>query len=194
MGVDERDVGIYDYVGPELSGIGGVLKRKPVDFQVNEIDEHGSVVCLEADVDAARDALTASADECEHTRFTLRKERMDTLRAISELSDQLGVPSRNFGFAGLKDFRAVTTQEMTVRGVSSHDLSAVEHPHLRIGHARPSARKMWLGQLGGNRFRLVLRDARGGPIAVQGGAPVGATARLRQLLRASALRRLRLAE
>ena len=78
-----------------------------------------------------------------------------------DLGKQLGVPVRNFGFAGLKDHRAVTCQQLTVRGVPSSSLLRASHPHFRIGKARRVQSPLKLGQLGGNRFRILLRDVRG---------------------------------
>ena len=74
----------------------------------------------QADDDGGSDFDGKEADGEEASwfvRFTLRKERMDTLGAIAMLSKQLEVPVRSFGFAGLKDHRAVTTQEMLTAGV-----------------------------------------------------------------------------
>eukprot|EP00966_Prymnesium_polylepis_P174652 4042009-Prymnesium_polylepis.1 len=54
-----------------------------------------------------------SSDPQGVVRFVLAKERMDTLGAIGELAALLNVPSRNFSFAGLKDFRAITAQRVS---------------------------------------------------------------------------------
>ena len=109
------------------------------------------------------------------TRFTLRKERMDTLGAIGILSAQLEVPQRAFGFAGLKDHRAITTQEMTVRGVSPAAVRAASHSHFELGGCRRVERPLRLGQHGGNRFRIVVRGASGS--AAQLDASLGALRR-----------------
>ena len=43
----EADVGIAEYASPGVSGIGGVLKRLPTDFRVNELDVNGGEVTLD---------------------------------------------------------------------------------------------------------------------------------------------------
>lgn len=159
------------------------------DFQVNELDCAGCEVVLDekmlngkvgSEGKSNLSASTAMADEEYYdnfdnkdkydadsvglwvVRFTLRKERMDTLGAIAMLSRQLCVPVRSFGFAGLKDHRAVTTQEMTVSGVEPAALRVAEHHAFTIGNIRTVERPLKLGQLGGNRFRLRLRGVHGG--------------------------------
>ena len=161
----ERSVGICEYVSQALPGIGGVVKARPSDFQVNEISIAGNeVIISEAAIDEGRaDEQSESTDDApdQFTRFTLRKERMDTFGAIAEMARQLEVPARSFGFAGLKDFRAVTTQEMTVRGVPPAAVRVLVHSHLQVSSCRKVARSLRLGQLSGNRFRIVLRSCHG---------------------------------
>ncbi|KAL3903897.1 MAG: hypothetical protein SGPRY_011493 [Prymnesium sp.] len=100
-------------------------------------------------------------DGKQFVRFVLTKERMDTLGAVGELAELLDVPSRCFGFAGLKDNRAITSQRMSVKGVSPQALQAVSHPSLKISRARRASKQLKLGQLRGNRFRILIRQARG---------------------------------
>ena len=124
---DEHACSIFEYVSPAISGIGGTLKNSPSDFVVSELREDGSEVRLKR-----RPPTTdAPEDDAEYVRFVLRKERVDTFGAIAELSALLGVPSRRFAFAGLKDYHAVTTQEIDVRGVApAPSEAAIEAPLL----------------------------------------------------------------
>ena len=173
----ERLVGIAEYVSPDAPGVGGIIKARPADFQVNELTTADCEVILEeceppgaariiAAVAVPAVQSAAADDDSEElmiTRFTLRKERMDTLGAIAELARQLEVPSRSFGFAGLKDHRAVTTQELTVRGVPPAAVRTAEHSHFQVcvKSCRLVPRALRLGQHGGNRFRIVLRGVDG---------------------------------
>jgi hypothetical protein len=160
--VDERDVGMCEYACPSIASIGGELKRSASDFCVNELDTDGAEVTLnDADASADSSEVGDEVDEPSFVRFVLHKERMDTLVAINELSKQLGVPVRAFGIAGLKDHKAVTAQEVTVRGVTPKAVRAVSHPHFRIGRLRCADNPLNLGQLGGNRFRIALRGVHG---------------------------------
>lgn len=46
QGISEQDVGITQYLHPELKGFKGILKQRYTDFLVNEIDKEGNVVYL----------------------------------------------------------------------------------------------------------------------------------------------------
>lgn len=168
--VDEREVGIVEYVAPTVCGIGGIVKASYADFQVNELDTAMHEVTATADATASQDDSDGSDYEEDGgrslTRFVLHKERMDTLGAVAELSQQLGLPPRAFGFCGLKDHRAITTQAMTVRGSSRAAVRGVQHPRLRVHSVRRASSALKLGMLGGNRFRITLRDARAEPSVV----------------------------
>ena len=192
--LDERDVGILEYVsdGTAIGGTLKRLPEdfivteidatgKPValigrsgvaltsEMAVSECVAERAAPDDGSDDDVGNDQTVESthADssyEPSFTRFVLRKERMDTLGVIAVLAEHFGVPVRSFGFAGLKDHRAITTQAMTVRGVPPSSVLAVSHPHLVIGcDAQHVDKPLKLGMLGGNRFRILVRDVRGTP-------------------------------
>lgn len=50
--------------------------------------------------------------------FTLQKENLETLEAISSMAAALGVLPSDFTYAGIKDKRAITYQSMVVKKVS----------------------------------------------------------------------------
>lgn len=50
--------------------------------------------------------------------FTLRKENLETLEAISYMAAVLGVLPSDFTYAGIKDKRAITYQAMVVKKIS----------------------------------------------------------------------------
>ena len=184
----ERAVGICEYVSATTVPIRGVVKARAADFRVNELRQSGREVVLEAAAGERRERVAGDSDDggggnggyddgsaAPITRFTLCKERIDTLGAIAVLSRQLEVPSRAFGFAGLKDHRAITTQEVTVRGVAPAAVRASSHSHFEIGACCRVPRPLRLGQHGGNRFRIVLRGASGSVAEVE--ASLGALRR-----------------
>lgn len=105
--------------------------------------------------------------------FVLWKRHADTMDAISQLSRALRVPASAFSFAGTKDKRAVTTQRVTVRGVSEARFARANLALVARGRGRrgremiavgdvtalpKGARALGLGDLKGNRFTLALRD------------------------------------
>ncbi|KAK2076832.1 hypothetical protein QBZ16_005058 [Prototheca wickerhamii] len=105
-----------------------------------------------------------------YVRFTLYKENADTQAALAALARRLGVTGRVFGFAGTKDKRGCTTQEVTafrvdparLRGACARLLSGGS---VRLGDYRFCDDQLRLGRLGGNRFSLVLRQVPAGRLA-----------------------------
>ena len=175
--VQEGDVGIHAYAS-QCEGIGGELKTVPADFVVTELLQDGQEVSLEPEGAAAaaaeeevveeeeEEADEEEWDEAMLVRFVLRKEKQDTLGAVADLAEALGVPERAFSYAGLKDFHAVTVQEVVVQGVPPSRLRALQLARLQLGRIRLVERKLRLGECGGNRFRIRLRRLTRGRVAV----------------------------
>ena len=169
-----QDCGILEFAA-STKAIGGALKSSAEDFRVNELTSKGKNEVTWVDgsspdsadesreIAAMRDVTVEDASEPSGIiRFTLQKERMDTLGAIGELAARLNVPVRSFGFAGLKDFRAITTQELTLHGCTAERMRAAVATQLgglrlRICDIRPATRGLKLGECAGNRFRIVIR-------------------------------------
>lgn len=93
-----------------------------------------------------------------HTFFAIRKRNLSTLEAINQIARALHVNSRNFGYAGLKDKRAVTTQVLSIEGVPPEQVLKLELPKIEILWAERHAHKLRVGHLRGNRFEITLRD------------------------------------
>ncbi|KAG7454737.1 hypothetical protein MATL_G00262950 [Megalops atlanticus] len=116
-----------------------------------------------------RPAKKRTAADCEeenvrYTGFTLRKENLETLEAISYMAAALGVLPSDFTYAGIKDKRAVTFQSMVVKKVSPEWLkeksSEFEKRGMQLSHIRPVSEPLHLGRLRGNHFDLIVRDVR----------------------------------
>lgn len=110
------------------------------DFEVTEIPE---------------DAEPPDPDGT-HLWFTVRKEGVSTEVAAARLARALGVSAGAVSFAGRKDAVARTTQRMSVEHVSAEALMSVSLEGLTIEEPTPMRRRIRLGQLAGNRFRLRL--------------------------------------
>ncbi len=93
-----------------------------------------------------------------HTFFAIQKRNVSTLTAINRLARELDVPSRAFGYAGLKDKNAVTTQILSVEGVPPERVLKIEQPTIEVVWAERHAHKLRVGHLRGNRFRITVRD------------------------------------
>ena len=93
-----------------------------------------------------------------HTFFAIRKRHLSTLEAINRIARELHVPTRDFGYAGLKDKNAVTTQVLSVEGVLPERVLRIEDPAIKVLWAEQHAHKLRVGHLRGNRFEITVRD------------------------------------
>ncbi|CAD6333287.1 unnamed protein product [Miscanthus lutarioriparius] len=92
-------------------------------------------------------------------RFHLYKENKDTQEALGVIGKMLGLQPRSFGFAGTKDKRAVTTQQVTVFKVQASRLAALNNRlfGIKVGNFCYVKEGLVLGKLTGNRFTITLR-------------------------------------
>ena len=93
-----------------------------------------------------------------HTYFAIRKRNLSTLEAINRIARELKVPTRDFGYAGLKDKNALTTQILSVEGVAPERILGIEQPDIEVLWAERHTHKLRVGHLRGNRFELTLHD------------------------------------
>ena len=93
-----------------------------------------------------------------HTYFAIRKRNVSTLAAINRIARELQVPTRDFGYAGLKDKNAVTTQVLSVEGIAPERVLRIEQPNIEVLWAERHTHKLRVGHLRGNCFELTLRD------------------------------------
>uniref|UniRef100_A0A671QFP6 Pseudouridine synthase 7 like n=1 Tax=Sinocyclocheilus anshuiensis TaxID=1608454 RepID=A0A671QFP6_9TELE len=84
-----------------------------------------------------------------YTAFTLMKENLETLEAISYMAAVLGVLLSDFTYAGIKDKRAITYQAMVMKKISPERLldkvSEFERRRMQISHVRPVSEPLKLG-------------------------------------------------
>ena len=95
-------------------------------------------------------------------KFTLCKRNIEMSDAINKLSRVLKVKPSDFSYAGVKDKRAVTYQNVTVEGLHLKDLTnfneALQGNELEISNIEKVDKRLRLGDLSGNLFRIVVRD------------------------------------
>lgn len=93
-----------------------------------------------------------------HTYFAIRKRNLSTIEAIKRIARELQVHTRDIGYAGLKDKNAITTQVLSVEGVTPEQVLRIKQPNIEVLWAERHAHKLRVGHLRGNRFELTLRD------------------------------------
>ncbi|MCX9010616.1 MAG: tRNA pseudouridine(13) synthase TruD [Candidatus Methanoperedens sp.] len=134
---DVIGIGLYYTKTP---GIGGRIRQEMDDFCVEELTnrvetEKGSYLIVE-----------------------LTKRNWDTHRLIRELSRILRVSQDRFGWAGTKDKRALTKQRISIWDMSEEELSRVRLKDVELKPVGRSNKKISLGDLWGNRFKITVRD------------------------------------
>jgi len=139
MASAEEVVGIRGFA-TSTPGIGGAAKASPEDFVVEEIS-----------------SPPPKADGGRYTVAAVRSTNWETNRLVREMARRLAVSRRRISFAGTKDKRAVTTQlfcfeapEDVVRSLRLADVEILE--------TYATDRRLEIGDLLGNRFRILLRD------------------------------------
>ncbi len=101
-----------------------------------------------------------------HVYLQIEKRLCTTDEVARSLARAVGVPRRDVGYAGRKDRLAVTRQWFSVPRLAAAGIEAWRHGDADRG-ARIVARdahgeKLRVGQLAGNRFRLVVREVETG--------------------------------
>lgn len=116
------------------------MKFEPDDFIVEELPLY----------EPSRDGT--------HTFFAIRKRNLSTLEAINQIARALKANPGNFGYAGLKDKRAITTQVLSMGGIPPEQVLKLELPRIEVLWAERHLHKLRVGHLRGNRFMITLRD------------------------------------
>ncbi|WP_435335428.1 tRNA pseudouridine(13) synthase TruD [Haloarchaeobius sp. TZWWS8] len=140
----ERAVGMEYYVS-DADGVGGHLRDEAGDFRVRERE--------------AFEAEPVDSATGDYPYLVLRAtlSGWDTNDFARQLSNGLGISRGRVSWAGTKDKHAVTTQLFTVQGVEPADLPDLGGVDLEVvGRA---GRALQFGDLLGNEFEIVVRDA-----------------------------------
>ncbi|BDZ70251.1 hypothetical protein GCM10025861_07680 [Methanobacterium petrolearium] len=129
------------YLTPQ-KGIGGEIRTTNQDFYVEEIP------------------LNLPSGEGPNTWLWLEKEGRNTLDVVLDIARELGINRKQMGFAGMKDKAAVTRQWICVSNKTPEELKELEGKlhHVKILDVVPNQKKLRIGQLVGNKFRLMVKD------------------------------------
>lgn len=135
----ERSLGLCWYAN-DAPGIGGRIRASPEEFVVEECE--------------TPPPLTGGP----YLVCRLTKRNWEQSKAVRAVSDRLGISHRRISFSGTKDRRAVTTQLVALYHVEADAVRALSIPDLSLEPIGQANRGLALGDLAGNRFRLVVRD------------------------------------
>lgn len=123
-------------------GIGGKIRTKYEDFYVEEIPE------------------SEPSGTGYNTWFFIEKIGRDTLDVVLDVARELHIDRKRMGFAGMKDKRAVTRQWLCVANSEVEEIEKLKDKlyKVEILKVMQNEKKLRIGQLIGNKFRLLIRD------------------------------------
>jgi tRNA pseudouridine13 synthase len=128
------------YLTETLSGIGGRIKAQPEDFAVEEL------------------SLYDPCGHGEHTYVRIEKRGLSTFEAVRAVAQELHIPARGIGFAGIKDAQAVARQTLSLMHVEPEEVEKLFIPGLEILWVTRHSNKLRTGHLRGNRFTIRVCD------------------------------------
>jgi tRNA pseudouridine13 synthase len=126
-------------VTADLPGIGGRIKERPEDFQVEEIPAY------------------SPSGKGDFLYLWVEKRGLGAEYFAAQVAQRLGIAPTEVGMAGLKDRQAVTRQMISVPARVEERLSCLEGEGIRLLAVSRHTNKLKPGHLHGNRFRVLIR-------------------------------------
>lgn len=139
----ERLLGMQFY-GSDIPGIGGRLRASAEDFIVEEVPcsvgtEGPFLICR------------------------LTKKDWDQQRALKEVAKRLGISYKRIGFGGTKDKHAITSQLISLQGITPEEIGQVNIRDISIEPVGRSSSPLTLGSHSANRFTITIRETHADP-------------------------------
>lgn len=126
---------------PDLPGVGGRIKVRPDDFEVEELPSY------------------EPCGSGEHLYLWVQKRDVGPEFFARTIAQRLGVPVGAVGTAGLKDRHAVTRQWVSVPQEAEARLAKMNGDGITLLKHSRHGNKLKPGHLRGNKFTLLVRDA-----------------------------------
>jgi tRNA pseudouridine13 synthase len=123
-------------------GIGGKIRTQYEDFYVEEIPE------------------TIPSGEGPNTWIWIEKTGRNTLDVVLDMARDLHLSRKRMGFAGMKDKKAVTRQWLCISNFEPEQIEEIKDQFHNVEMLKitRNQKKLRIGQLIGNKFRLLIRD------------------------------------
>jgi tRNA pseudouridine13 synthase len=141
-----------------------VFKHKAEDFIVEEINEDGKLSQISDSIGAFENAKIDFGnvdvnDRRDFIMFDIEKLNIDHFSLISILCKELNKQPHEIGYAGTKDKLAWTCQRISIFNPDMEKIRNFSYKGIILKNFRWGKHKIKIGDLKGNRFRVVLRDA-----------------------------------
>ena len=130
------------------------LKHKTEDFIVEEIGEKWSCkISEEPNLDLPENEGNKGFLWCE-----MEKKNIDHFTAIKEIATRLNKSTQDIGYAGTKDKKAITSQRISIFKPDIKRIKSFNHPNIILKNFKWAKRKIKIGYLEANHFKIILRD------------------------------------
>ena len=103
-----------EFYSTDTIGIGGRLKRRYEDFLVEEIASDGEVISFKDWQERPVKESVIAGERDRYVLLTVQKMGISTMDVSNILASSLKLPRNLVSYAGLKDKRAITVQQMSV--------------------------------------------------------------------------------
>ncbi len=117
------------------------IKQIPGDFLVEEVIE-----------------LNLEKDKQEYSIFKLTKKEWDEFKLIEKIANYLHIDQKFIGYAGNKDKKAITIQYISIYKIPKEKIENLKINDVKFEFVGYSKKRINLGDLKGNKFRIILRD------------------------------------
>jgi tRNA pseudouridine13 synthase len=131
-----------NYYASDTEGIGGKLRVAPEDFLVEEIP-----------------LIKKGGTSGPFLICRLTKTNWELGHAIKEIAKRLGISHRRIGWAGTKDRNAITRQWISLYNVTAGQVAGIHLADIILEPLAQANESLSLGDLLGNQFDIVIRDA-----------------------------------
>ncbi|HIH26438.1 MAG TPA: tRNA pseudouridine(13) synthase TruD [Methanoregulaceae archaeon] len=135
------------YYASDTPGIGGRLRAMAEDFVVEEIP-------------------SGIGTEGPFLICRLTKKDWDQQRAVREIAKRLGISYRRINFSGTKDKHAITSQLISLQGISPEEIERVQIRDISLEVVGRSSSPLALGSHAANRFVITIRETAARPAEV----------------------------
>lgn len=130
----------------------GFIKYRPTDFIVEEIQKNGDVTETNTPLQNAIPKTDSPIWQVDMVKTVL-----STMDAADRIAEALSIPVENISWAGVKDDFAMTSQQVTIEGVSAEQILNLDLPGIILHNIQPAQEAIQIGALTGNRFFLNIR-------------------------------------
>ena len=140
------------------NGIGGKLKRRIEDFIVSEITIEGKKCNVILPMERKNTVVPEKPAGKEQLVCLMQKYNTETNMALKRISRFAGLSGKRFGYAGIKDKRAVTCQRISIWNPVPERLANFSSKIMQLRECEWGNGRVEIGALKGNDFEITVRD------------------------------------